>query len=183
MGKLIKLGCFAFFIVEHVRAWFTEEGEILDFKEKAEIISSPSKLFELRDENLMEKYLDLVLIIYSSPKLRSTDLTMKLEGSFLYGLCYHNKGVRNRFFKLIDELIPRKIEDRIILCSLLNVGILSPAVIGFRLLLNLFSPLGLVIWRLFHLLPGPNFPMAPLILVHYLKQHWNILQYFYKCSP
>lgn len=102
------------FIVEHVRSWFTEEGEILDFKEKAEIISSPSKLFELQDENLMEKYLNLVLTIYLSPKLRTTDLTMKLEGSFLYGLCYHKKEIRSTFFKLIDELIPRKIEDRII---------------------------------------------------------------------
>ena len=102
------------FIVEHVRSWFVEEGEILDFKEKAEIISSPSKLFELQDENLMDKYLELVLTIYSSPKLRTTDLTMKLEGSFLYGLCYHKKDIRSSFFNLIDELIPKKIEDRII---------------------------------------------------------------------
>jgi transformation/transcription domain-associated protein len=102
------------FIIEKIHSWFNEDGEIADFKERADIISTPSKLFELHDENLMSKYLELILTIYSSPRLRTTDLTMKLEGSFLFGLCYSKKEIRSRFFKLIDELIPRKVEDRII---------------------------------------------------------------------
>ena len=102
------------FIIETIHSWFTVDDEIFDFKEKAEIISTPSKLFELQDENLMDKYLVLILTIYSSPRLRTTDLTMKLEGSFLFGLCYSKREIRSRFFKLIDELIPRKVEDRII---------------------------------------------------------------------
>lgn len=102
------------FIIEKIHLWFNEEGEISDFKEKADIISTPSKLFDLQDENLMKKYLELILTIYSSPRLRTTDLTIKLEGSFLFGLCYFKKEIRNSFFKLIDDLIPRKVEDRII---------------------------------------------------------------------
>ena len=102
------------FIIEKVRNWFTVEGEIIDFKEKADIITAPSKIFQLQDENLMNKYLELILVIYSSTRLRTTDLTLKLEGSFLYGLCYLKKDIRSQFFKLINELIPRKIEDRII---------------------------------------------------------------------
>lgn len=103
-----------YFIIENIQAWFDEDGEILDFKEKSDIISTPSKLFDLQDENLMCRYLELILTIYSSPRLRTTDLTMKLEGSFLYGLCYFKNEIRSKFFKLIDELIPRKVEDRII---------------------------------------------------------------------
>lgn len=102
------------FIIEKVHNWFSAEEEIIDFKEKADIISTPSRLFELQDEALMNKYLQLILTIYSSPRLRTTDLTMKLEGSFLFGLCYSKKEIRSQFFNLIDELIPRKVEDRII---------------------------------------------------------------------
>ena len=102
------------FIIENVQSWFSEDKEILDFKEKSDIISSPSRLFELQDEALMDKYLNLILTIYSIPRLRTTDLTIKLEGSFLYGLCYSKKEIRKKFFELIDQLIPRKVDDRII---------------------------------------------------------------------
>jgi transformation/transcription domain-associated protein len=102
------------FLVDYVRNCFVEQEEIADFKEKAEIVSSPCKIFEINNETLMDKYLELILLIYSNARLRTTDLTMKLEGSFLFGLCYYKKGIRKSFFNLIDELIPRKLEDRII---------------------------------------------------------------------
>lgn len=102
------------FIIKKIEAWFNSDSEIFDFKEKSDIISSPSKIFEIQDEALMDSYLELVLLIYSSPRLRATELTVKLEGSFLYGLCYHKKSLRDKFFRLVDELIPKKIEDRVI---------------------------------------------------------------------
>lgn len=102
------------YILSTCKLWFADNADFSDLKEKSDIISTPSKIFFVQDDRLMEQYLDLVLSIYSSPKLRSTDLTIKLEGSFLFGLCYSKKEIRRRFFTLIDEIIPRKIDVRVL---------------------------------------------------------------------
>lgn len=47
------------FLVDYVRNCFVEQEEIADFKEKAEVVSSPCKIFEINNEILMDKYLGL----------------------------------------------------------------------------------------------------------------------------
>ena len=104
------------FLLGVLKGWFGEAvvAEGVDLKERTDLVACPSRLFEIGDEALIEEYLELVLQIYSSPRLRATDLTVRLEGSFLYGLCQGNRVLRARFFALIDELIPRKLDVRLL---------------------------------------------------------------------
>ncbi len=104
------------FLLGVLKGWFDEEvvAEGVDLKERTDLVACPSRLFEITDEALIEEYLELVLQIYSSPRLRATDLTVRLEGSFLYGLCQGNRQLRSKFFALIDELIPKKLDVRLL---------------------------------------------------------------------
>lgn len=83
-------------------------------KEKATLLQKMSA-FELRGdraESLFNMYLELIYDIYTEPSLRRTDLTTKLEQSFLLGCRATDLSLRERFIDLMDVSIPRSLFSR-----------------------------------------------------------------------
>lgn len=82
------------------------DAPIFTIKEITTVLLTPSRLEQLRaDDILIDRYLDLVLAVYRCPGLRGSELTNRLEGSFLQGLARPSK--RPDFMELLDQSIAR----------------------------------------------------------------------------
>src|SRR6201999_3611697 len=63
---------------------------------------------------LFNQYLNLVYDIYMDSSLRRTDLTVRLEPSFLIGCRSQDRDIRQKFIDLLDASIPKGIMARLV---------------------------------------------------------------------
>jgi len=107
------------FVLEIARDWALHRQESYPtMKEKASVLQKMAT-FETRGENLFNAYLGLILEIYTEPSLRRSDLTTKLEQSFLLGCRAREPRTRDRFLTLLDGSVPRSLFSR--MCYILGV--------------------------------------------------------------
>ena len=62
---------------------------------------------------MFSEYLELIYDIYTEPSLRRSDLTSRLEHSFLLGCRCQENEIRERFIDLLDSSIPRSLASRL----------------------------------------------------------------------
>lgn len=93
------------FLLDLFVAWFSDTGAPKPFshKELASILLTPSRIDQVKDEALLARYLDLVLVIYTNPALTGSELTNRLEGSFLQGLAMPSQ--RHRFVDILNSSV------------------------------------------------------------------------------
>ncbi|KAH9999859.1 FAT domain-containing protein [Russula vinacea] len=106
-------------VLDIARDWALHRQESYPtMKEKASVLQKMAT-FETRGEPLFNAYLGLILEIYTEPSLRRSDLTTKLEQSFLLGCRAREPRTRERFLSLLDGSVPRSLFSR--LCYILGV--------------------------------------------------------------
>jgi transformation/transcription domain-associated protein len=106
-------------VLDITRDWALHRQESYPtMKEKASVLQKMST-FETRGEALFNSYLGLILEIYTEPSLRRSDLTTKLEQSFLLGCRAREPRTRERFLSLLDGSVPRSLFSR--MCYILGV--------------------------------------------------------------
>lgn len=82
-------------------------------KEKATLLGK-MMVFESRsDENLLKDYLQVILKVYSDPKLARSEYTVRLEQPFLLGCRNRDPTLRCRFMEVFDEAIVRSLNGRL----------------------------------------------------------------------
>lgn len=81
-------------------------------KEKANLLQK-MYTFETRGQGIFNQYLELIYDIYTDSALRRSDLTSKLEFSFLLGCRAQDTSLRERFIDLLDSSIPRSLTSRL----------------------------------------------------------------------
>lgn len=95
------------------REWVLHRKEAYPtLKEKASLLSS-MKVFEQRGAQLFKDYLQLIYDVYKEDSLRRTDLTMRLEPSFLLACRAKDPVIRNQCIDLLDNSIPRTLSGRL----------------------------------------------------------------------
>jgi transformation/transcription domain-associated protein len=85
-------------------------------KDKAALIQN-MHLYEPKGPSLFNAHLQLVYDIYTSPSLRRSDLTSRLEGAFLLGCRAKDPELRDKFVDLLDSSIPRSLFSRLVYIS------------------------------------------------------------------
>ncbi|TFY70158.1 hypothetical protein EVG20_g2846 [Dentipellis fragilis] len=81
-------------------------------KEKAGLLQK-MVAYETRGDALFNGYLELIYQIYTEPTLRRSDMTTKLEQSFLLGCRARDMSIRERFIDLLDVSVPRTLTSRL----------------------------------------------------------------------
>ena len=81
-------------------------------KEKASLMQKLAN-FESRGEVLFTPYLEVVYEIYTDPSFRRSELTSRLENSFLVGCRAKDSSLRERFIDLLDVSVSRSLFNRI----------------------------------------------------------------------
>ncbi|KAJ7498882.1 hypothetical protein FB451DRAFT_1427318, partial [Mycena latifolia] len=81
-------------------------------KEKASLLQK-MVAFESRTESIYHSYLEVIHQIYTEPLLRRSDLTSRLEQSFLLGCRAKDPELRERFMDLLDVSVPRSLISRL----------------------------------------------------------------------
>lgn len=81
-------------------------------KEKASMLQKMAT-FENRSEPLFHAYLELIYDIYTDQSLRRSDLTVRLEISFLLGCRARDPALRECFMNLLDVSVPRSLINRL----------------------------------------------------------------------
>ncbi|TFY60353.1 hypothetical protein EVJ58_g5210 [Rhodofomes roseus] len=103
-------------VLDIAREWaMNKRDPYPTMKEKATLLQKMAA-FELRGdraESLLNLYLELIYDIYTEPSLRRSDLTTKLEQSFLLGCRAADLSLRERFIDLMDVSIPRSLFSRL----------------------------------------------------------------------
>ncbi|KAH8105847.1 hypothetical protein BXZ70DRAFT_396929 [Cristinia sonorae] len=102
------------FLLEMTREWALNKRDGPTIKEKATLVQRMST-FEHRGERaegLFHGYLELVYDIYTEPTLRRSELTVRLEQSFLLGCAAADADLRERFLDLLDVSVPRSLFSR-----------------------------------------------------------------------
>ncbi|CAL1700686.1 unnamed protein product [Somion occarium] len=104
------------YLLDLARDWALNRREpIPTMKEKATLLGRMTT-FELRGERgevLFNNYLELVYDIYTDTTLRRSDLTVRLEQSFLLGCRSTDARLRERFIDLLDVSVPRSLFSRL----------------------------------------------------------------------
>ncbi|EMD40733.1 hypothetical protein CERSUDRAFT_111311 [Gelatoporia subvermispora B] len=111
-----KNGNLCRFMLDIARDWVMNKRDPYPtMKEKATLLQKMAA-FETRGERgeaLFNAYLELIYDIYTDPGLRRTDLTMRLEQSFLLGCRAADLTIRERFIDLLDSSVPRSLSSRL----------------------------------------------------------------------
>ncbi|KAF8076441.1 hypothetical protein FPV67DRAFT_1558921 [Lyophyllum atratum] len=101
------------YILDLARTWAKPKQETYPtMKEKASLLQKMAA-FECRADILFQPYLELIYEIYTEPSLRRSDLTTRLEHSFLLGCHAKDPVVRERFMDLLDASVPRSLLSRL----------------------------------------------------------------------
>ena len=104
------------YLLDSARDWALNRKEpIPTMKEKATLLGRMTT-FELRGERgeaLFNNYLELIHDIYTDHALRRSDLTVRLEQSFLLGCRSTDANLRERFIDLLDVSVPRSLFGRL----------------------------------------------------------------------
>lgn len=86
-------------------------------KEKSEILLLPSRLID-DDQDVaatcQKIYFEIVLLIYQTSAYQDSDLTWRMEVSFLRGLLHKNPEIRRSFFALLDAKLPKDLFARLL---------------------------------------------------------------------
>ena len=102
------------YILDLARTWALPKNSDAypTMKEKASLLQKMI-IFETRAEGLFHSYLDLIYEIYTEPSLRRSDLTTRLEHSFLVGCRARDPALREQFLDLLDISVPRSLLSRL----------------------------------------------------------------------
>ncbi|KAF5387961.1 hypothetical protein D9615_000446 [Tricholomella constricta] len=101
------------YILDLARTWAKPKQETYPtMKEKASLLQKMAA-FESRSDILFQPYLELIYEIYTEPALRRSDLTTRLEHSFLLGCRAKDPVLRERFMDLLDASVPRSLLSRL----------------------------------------------------------------------
>ncbi|WWC98567.1 hypothetical protein V866_005459 [Kwoniella sp. B9012] len=101
------------YVLQLIRHWVIEDSEgAAHGKEKAGILLR-MPVFEQRDDDLFQEYLDVVYEIYEDDKLRGTDITHRLEPAFLLGTKSKNAIQRAKFLDKLEQSLPRSLDGRL----------------------------------------------------------------------
>ncbi|VDC00098.1 unnamed protein product [Peniophora sp. CBMAI 1063] len=96
------------------RTWAFQKNEPYPpTKDKATFLQRMATL-ETRGEMFFNSYLELIYDIYIEPSLRRSDLTVKLEQSFLLGCRARDIVLREKFVDLLDASVPRTLASRLV---------------------------------------------------------------------
>jgi transformation/transcription domain-associated protein len=100
------------YMLDLARGWALHKHDAFPtMKEKASLLQK-MVAYELRGEPLFQNYLELIHEIYTDPTLRRSDLTSRLEQSFLLGCRAKDPKLRDRFIDLLDASVPRSLPSR-----------------------------------------------------------------------
>ncbi|KAJ3510077.1 hypothetical protein NLJ89_g4881 [Agrocybe chaxingu] len=101
------------YILDLARTWALHRQEAYPtMKEKATLLQKMT-LYESRGESIFAPYLELIYEIYNEPMLRRSDLTNRLEQSFLLGCRAKDSSLREKFMDLLDISVPRSLFGRL----------------------------------------------------------------------
>lgn len=102
------------YIMDMLREWIlVRKDGIPSYKEKAGLLNKMMS-FELRkDESLLNDYLRFILDIFKDPDLQRTDLTSRLENSFLLGTRSKDPVLRSQFIDMLDSSLPKDVHGRL----------------------------------------------------------------------
>jgi transformation/transcription domain-associated protein len=101
------------YMLDLARTWAMHRQEAYPtMKEKASLLQKMTQ-YETRGDTLFTPYLDLIYEIYTEPTLRRSDLTTRLEQSFLLGCRAKEASLRERFMDLLDISVPRSLFSRL----------------------------------------------------------------------
>ncbi|KNC98645.1 histone acetyltransferase TRA1 [Spizellomyces punctatus DAOM BR117] len=102
-------------ILNMVRHWVLGSAESFPtIKEKSNLLVKMMMSFDIRgDQKLLEEYLDLVAIIYSTSSFARSELTVRLEQAFLMGTKNENPSIRRRFADIFHQSIGKSVYIRL----------------------------------------------------------------------
>ncbi|KAK2466244.1 hypothetical protein APHAL10511_001886, partial [Amanita phalloides] len=102
------------YLLDLARTWalLKKQEAYPTMKEKASMLQKMA-LFENRSDALFHAYLELIYDIYTDQSLRRSDLTVRLEISFLLGCRARDPALRERFMNLLDVSVPRSLLNRL----------------------------------------------------------------------
>lgn len=96
------------------RNWaMNKQNPLPTMKEKAGFLHKMAS-YETRGEPLLTAYLELIYDIYMDTSLRRSDLTSRLEHSFLLGCRTQNPAIREKFLALLDTSVPNSLISRMV---------------------------------------------------------------------
>ncbi|KAH9943440.1 atypical/PIKK/TRRAP protein kinase [Epithele typhae] len=105
------------YLLEIAKDWAVNKRDAYPtMKEKASLLQK-MVVFENRGDRgevLFNNYLELIYDIYTDPTLRRSDLTTRLEQSFLLGCRAADSAIRERFIDLLDNNTPRSLYSRLL---------------------------------------------------------------------
>jgi len=100
------------YILDMVRDWTLDRRDAYPtMKEKAMLLTK-MVAFESRPD-VLEPFHELIYDIYTSPSLRRSELTTRLEACFLVGCRAKDVAVREKFVDLLDVSVPRSLSNRL----------------------------------------------------------------------
>ena len=65
------------------------------------------------DNNLVHDYLSLILQVYENPDIQRTELTMRLEPAYMFGVRCEDYELRNKFLTLFSNSVSSNIFSRL----------------------------------------------------------------------
>ncbi|KAK4169055.1 hypothetical protein QBC43DRAFT_84730 [Cladorrhinum sp. PSN259] len=101
-------------ILEMVEEWvFSSEQTWPTLKEKTAVLHKMITFEHRQDPTLLMKFLELVIRIYEDPKVARTELTVRMEHSFLIGCRAQDVEMRNKFMTILDRSLPKTANSRL----------------------------------------------------------------------
>ncbi|KAJ7180147.1 FAT domain-containing protein [Mycena crocata] len=101
------------YILDLARSWaLVRQDAYPTMKEKASLLQK-MVAFESRTETIFLSYLEVIHQIYTEPALRRSDLTSRLEQSFILGCRAKDLELREKFLDLLDVSVPRSLISRL----------------------------------------------------------------------
>ncbi|KAJ7682762.1 FAT domain-containing protein [Mycena polygramma] len=108
-----KSGTVCNYILDLAKSWaLVKQDAYPTMKEKASLLQK-MVAFESRTESIYHSYLEVIHQIYTEPALRRSDLTARLEQSFLLGCRAKDPELREKFMDLLDVSVPRSLISRL----------------------------------------------------------------------
>ncbi|KAJ7276442.1 hypothetical protein B0H12DRAFT_1227571 [Mycena haematopus] len=101
------------YILDLAKSWaLVKQDAYPTMKEKASLLQK-MVAFESRTESIYHSYLSVIYQIYTEPALRRSDLTARLEQSFILGCRAKDPELREKFLDLLDVSVPRSLISRL----------------------------------------------------------------------
>ncbi|KAJ3224028.1 hypothetical protein HK099_000354 [Clydaea vesicula] len=101
-------------ILSIVSDWIYAKAEAFPTqKEKANLMVTLLTFANREDKSLLEDYLELVAKIFSDSSFLRTELSVRLENSFLIGTKYSNPITRKKFSKIFNDSVDKLLSTRL----------------------------------------------------------------------